>query len=207
MRHLVVFAILLFVSLPVSAQEAPVVGEFSFHYQAFDRRDIVSGDTTTHRFFVQMYSYSQSQKNCGPWGWVYHEVGYTSFVGGPFCDFGSYLSLGVALGSEFFSDSEEGHTLGRFALTASLGNETSSVEYYYENGASGVPWYRADLQLYGNRYIALGGIAQSGDGAGPRLRLSIPLSSSLDLRVWGAKMYNKEEGGALVGIELVRSLR
>lgn len=207
MKHFIAFAILFLGSLSVSAQEAPVVGEYSFHYQVFARKDSLSRDTTTHRFFVQGFQYSKSQENCGGWGWVYYEAGYTSFVFGPFCDLGNYFSVGAGLGSEFYDEDGVGHTLGRYALTAFFGTEVSNLELYYENGRSKLSWYRVDLQLYGNDRFTLGGIAQTGDGAGPRLKISLPLSSTFDLRIWGAKMYNSERGGVLAGIEIVGAVR
>lgn len=194
----IVFSVLMFLSpLMAEAQELGA-GEMSFHYQT---------NETISRLFTQGYFYSSDRPNFGGWGWIYHEPGYTSFTVGPFWDIGEYVSVGAAIGSEFFTLDSAEHTLGRYSLTAFIGTETSSAEYYYENGSSKVSWSRLDLQFWGNRTIALGAIAQTGDGLGPRVRFGLPLGEERDLRIWVASMKNSRGNNLLVEINLVAAFK
>lgn len=202
--------------LGAEAQDSTTTSEIGFYTQFVKPR----GEKLVPRVFVQGYQYFASRPSCGFWGFAYGEKKYLSNTLGLFCDPRDWLSLGVAVGGESFvpEDREVNAVFGRYAFTGWLGTETTNLEIYFENGPSKTPWHRADLQLWGNDFVSLGGISQTSDGFGPRLRLALPLwqnevGKRVDFRLWVAPMYSsfsslkQRPKGLLLGGEIVGRLR
>lgn len=214
MRKAMMFVVALCLPLQLAAQstDSTVVSEWTLMYQGLSYRDQVTGKPMVHsRVNPKGYEYV-GQSSCGYWGFSFVEARYISTLVGPFCNvLVGWFSVGVAAGfEEILVEEVKKNFYGRYALTAYVGVERLNLEYYFENGSSRSPWQSLELRFQATRALMLGGIAQTGDGFGPKLEVSKNFwrdsqGRGTGARLWVAPVFmsTRSQGHLLFGFDLV----
>jgi hypothetical protein len=154
------------------------------------------------RLYVQPYV---DFGRVGLWGFAAGEKDYFSAIVGPSVTVAkkgeTSFGAGVGAGVETFPDRGAYRQYGRYAGYLMLAGSRETISIYYESGATHEHWTQGVATWQLTRPLAVGALYQTGDGAGPRVIVSVPRAP---LQLWAGPMWRSGMHGPtyLFGLDL-----